>query len=189
MQKLIATSLLAFLFCQAPAVCQNRFFTKSAVVYFHGEGPMDDVEKIEATNRTGNCVLDVETGAFEMGVTMKGFRFKNALMEEHFNENYVESTKFPKGTFKGKIANREAVDFSKDGKYSAQVVGKMTMHGETKDVDTWGQIEVKNGLPLLESTFEILLSDYKIEIPSLVKDKVNNAVKISVNARLEPFKK
>jgi polyisoprenoid-binding protein YceI len=119
---------------------------------------------------------------------MKGFEFEKALMQEHFNENYVESHKFPKAEFKGQIINSSEIDFAKDGSYPAKVKGKLTIHGETKDVETLGTIEVKNGKMDANADFNIALEDYKIEIPKIVKDNISKTVKISVDCSLDPFK-
>ena len=109
-------------------------------------------------------------------------------MQEHFNENYVESHKFPKAEFKGQIINNDEIDFTKDGNYTAQVKGKLTIHGETKDVETKGTVAVKNGRIQAGALFNIEISDYKIEIPGLVRDNIAKSVSISVDCTLEPFK-
>ena len=109
-------------------------------------------------------------------------------MEEHFNEDYMESDKFPKGEFKGVITNNAEINYAKDGVYSAKVKGKMTIHGITKDVETTGTIKVDNGKVNANSVFNVLLSDYKIKIPAVVKDKVSNSIKVSVDCQLEPLK-
>jgi polyisoprenoid-binding protein YceI len=119
---------------------------------------------------------------------MKGFEFEKALMQEHFNENYVESHKFPKAEFKGQITNSSEIDFSKDGNYQAKVKGKLTIHGETKDVETNGTVSVKGGKIETDAGFNIELVDYKIEIPKLVKDNISKTVNISVDCTLEPLK-
>ena len=101
-------------------------------------------------------------------------------MQEHFNENYLESDKYPKATFKGTLTNLNKINFSKEGTYPATVSGNLTIHGITKPITTNGTITVKNKTLLVNCSFNVLLSDYKIEIPSLVKDKVNNKVAITV---------
>jgi polyisoprenoid-binding protein YceI len=116
---------------------------------------------------------------------MKAFEFEKALMMEHFHENYAESDKYPKSVFKGFITNITSVNFTKDGKYSVQYKGNLTLHGVTKEITGNGTLEVKGGKIVSSSTFMILLADYKIEIPSLVKDKISNEVKIVVNAAYE----
>jgi len=146
------------------------------------------MENIEANNKSVSCVLDTKTGNLQFAVLMKGFEFKKALMQEHFNENYVESDKYPKGEFRGHIENNSAIDYSKEGSYTAKVKGKLTLHGETKDIETDGKIEVKGGKLYLNSEFTALVSDYKISIPSLVKDKIQNTIRVTVDCMLDPLK-
>jgi hypothetical protein len=107
---------------------QDRYFTKTGKIDFFSNASMED---IEAKNKTVTAVLDTKTGAIAFSVQMKGFEFEKALMQEHFNENYVESNKYPKSTFKGKVLNVSAVNFSKDGAYPVSVEGDLTFHGIT----------------------------------------------------------
>jgi len=109
-------------------------------------------------------------------------------MQEHFNENYLESDKFPKANFKGVITNHTAINFTKDGDYNAEVTGKMTLHGVTKDVKFTGKISIKSGKVTITSTQMLLLQDYKISIPNAVKDKISKEVKVTVNTTLELMK-
>jgi polyisoprenoid-binding protein YceI len=106
-------------------------------------------------------------------------------MQEHFNENYMESDKFPKASFKGQIINLSAIQFSKDGEYKTDVKGKLTIHGVTKDVTFSGKIIVRSGKLLIASSFSVLLADYNIAIPGAVKDKVAKEVKINVQVSLD----
>ncbi|MDP3667642.1 MAG: YceI family protein, partial [Sediminibacterium sp.] len=115
---------------------------------------------------------------------MKGFEFDRALMMEHFNENYVESDRFPKTVFKGQIVNNETINYTKDAVYPAKVKGKLTMHGETKELETEGKITVKGGKISVTAEFAALLADYKIAIPQLVADKVAKNAKITVDCSL-----
>jgi len=166
-------------------IAQDKYFTKSGSIGFVSKGI---IETITASHRSVTCVLDSKTGALQFAVLMKGFEFKKALMQEHFNENYVESDKFPKAEFRGDIVNNGEIAYTKDGVYNARVKGKLTIHGQTKDVETAGKITVKNGKLLLASTFEILMSDYDIDIPGPVKENMSNTVTITVNCTLEPLK-
>jgi polyisoprenoid-binding protein YceI len=114
--------------------------------------------------------------------------FDRQLLQEHFNENYMESTKFPKATFKGTIENISAINFAKDGEYDAITSGKLTIHGVTKDIKQKGKIMIKQGKAVLASSFNVLLADYNIAIPGAVKDKISKEVKIEINCTLEPIK-
>lgn len=182
MKKLI---LIAALFSSAAGMAQEKFFTKSGRIKFHSKAPL---ENIDASHKSVTCVLDTKTGNLQFAVLMKGFEFEKALMQEHFNENYVESHKFPKAEFKGQLTNNAEVNYTKDGTYAAKVKGTLTMHGESREVEAPGTIIVKQGKLQAMADFNILLSDYKIEIPKMVKDNVSNSVKISVDCSLDPLK-
>lgn len=163
---------------------QDKYYTKSGNIEFVSKG---EIETIRATHKSVTCVLDTKSGAMQFAVLMKGFEFRKALMQEHFNENYVESDKYPKGEFKGQITNNSAIDYTKDGSYDAHVKGKLTIHGQTRDVETDGKIIVKSGKLQANSTFTIQMSDYNISIPALVKQNMSNTVTITVNCSLEPL--
>jgi hypothetical protein len=165
----------------------QKYFTKNGKINFDATSS-GSPEKIGGINRTVTCVVDAKTGNMQFAVLMKGFEFERALMEEHFNENYVESDKFPKAEFKGAIANNDKVNYAKDGTYAVTVKGKLTMHGETKDVETEGKITVQGGKVSALADFNVSLADYKISIPGLVADKVSKSAKISVTCSLEPLK-
>lgn len=171
----------------ASSVTAQKHFTKTGTIRFDATSPSSP-EKIEAINRTATCVLDAGTGALQFAVLMKGFSFERALMEEHFNENYVESHKFPKSEFRGSIVNPSAVNFSRDGSYAVTVKGKLTLHGITLDVETAGQVNVKGGKISAAATFPVTLADYGISIPGVVADKVAKTARISVDVSLEPLK-
>ena len=164
---------------------QDKYFTKSGKISFFSKSSL---ENIEAHNKSITCVLDTKSGALQFAVLMKGFEFEKALMQEHFNENYVESHKFPKAEFKGTVVNNNEIDYSKDGTYKAKVKGKLTLHGETKDVETNGTITVKGGKIDADASFNVLLADYNITIPSVVKDNISKSINITVDCILDPLK-
>ena len=168
-----------------PLFAQSKYFTKSGEISFSASTSIED---ISATNNKATCVLDAASGAFESAVLMKAFIFERALMQEHFNENYVESDQYPKATLKGKIVNFSDVDLSKDGTYPVKMTGTLTMHGVTKDVAPKGKLVVKGGKVDALAEFSVLLADYNIEIPGVVKDKISKTVKISTNFWLDPLK-
>ncbi len=184
MKKIVAF-LVVMVLGVSSAFSQGKYFTKSAAVSFEASTPL---ENIEAKNTKGTFVLDASNGAIEVAVLLKAFEFERALMQEHFNENYVESDKYPKSIFKGKITNISDVNLGKDGSYPVTIGGKLTLHGVTKDVSTKGSIDVKNGKVSARSGFIVAVADYNIEIPSIVADKVAKNVKIKITAWLEPLK-
>ena len=184
MKKIFVIATLLASMTATTAFAQSKMFTKTGTVSFDAEGAMKDVEEIKATTKTATCVIVPSTGAMEWAVLMKSFKFKNALMQDHFNENYVESTKFPKATFKGKLDDVNAVKWDKDGVYPVSATGKMTCHGVEKEMTTKGTVTIKKGVPTVACNFELTLADHKIAVPSLVGAKVANVVKIAVSAAL-----
>jgi polyisoprenoid-binding protein YceI len=164
---------------------QEKYFTKTGRIVFSSKAPM---ETIEAKNTTALAVIDTRTGNLQFSIQMKSFEFEKALMQEHFNENYVESDQFPKAEFKGAITNSKEINFKKDGTYPAKIKGKLTLHGVTRDVETSALLKVSGNKINSTASFSIMLSDYRISIPSLVKDKVSNAVAIVVDCNFEPLK-
>jgi Uncharacterized conserved protein len=163
---------------------QEKYYTKSGTISFVSKGA---IETITANHKSVTCVLDAKTGDVQFAVLMKGFEFRKALMQQHFNENYVESDKYPRSEFRGKITNNNEIDYTKDGTYTAHVKGRLTIHGQTKDVTTNGKISVKGRKLQTSATFNILMSDYNISIPALVKENMSNTVTITVNCTLEPL--
>jgi hypothetical protein len=157
---------------------QSKYFTRDGNISFYSDAPL---EKIEAHNAKAASVLDPATGNIEFSVLMKAFEFQKALMQEHFNENYIESTKFPKAVFKGKVDDISKVNFTKDGSYPVNVSGDLTLHGVTKPVSAPGTIEIKDGKITAKSEFKIKNEDYDIQIPKLVSEKVAKEVRILVD--------
>src|SRR5690349_14515613 len=164
MKNLLVTAFTLFI---AMTGLGQKFYTKNAQINFDATSS-SSLERIEAINRTATCVMDTKNGIIQFAVLMKGFAFERALMEEHFNENYMESDKFPKAEFKGEIKDNDDIDYSKDGIYPVKVKGKLTMHGESDDVDTEAKIIIQHSKISAAAGFTVKLSDYKISIPGLV---------------------
>ena len=175
----------AILFLSVAAPAQERYFTKSGTIAFYSKAPLED---ITAKNSTVMAVLDKTTGALQFSVQMKSFEFEKALMQQHFHDNYVESDKYPKAEFRGAIANNAAVNYAKAGTYPVIVKGKLTLHNITREVEVPGTVKVAGEKIEAVSNFNIKLSDYKISIPSPVKDKISNNIRITVDTRMEPLK-
>ncbi|MCB0547887.1 MAG: YceI family protein [Phaeodactylibacter sp.] len=164
----------------------QKYFTREGKVSFFSDAPM---EKIEARNSKATVVVDAETGKMEFAVLIKAFQFEKALMQEHFNENYMESNQYPKALFKGAVTNMDAINLGKDGEYSAKVKGELTIHGVTNEIETTGKFSVKGGNIVATSSFTVLVADYKIEIPAVVRDNIAKEVRIDIEAALQELKK
>lgn len=162
------------------------YMAKTSEITFFSEARM---ENIDAKNTTGKPVMDAKSGRFSVKVTMKGFKFKSGLMEEHFNETYVESDKYPHAIFEGKIKDNDKIDYSKDGEYDVVIEGKMTMHGETKDIAPAGKLIIKGNQILIDSKFKLKLADYKVEVPTNKLANIAEVVDVTIKSTLEPFKK
>jgi hypothetical protein len=174
-----------FFIAASTVTAQNMQMTKTGKISFYSRSK---VEKVEADNNEVSSILNTKTGDFVFAVLLKSFHFDRALMEEHFNENYVESDKFPKSTFKGKITNLSflAIDFTKDGNYPVTVEGDLILHGVTKKISSTGSISIKGGKVSAHSKFNIKLKDFNISIPALVGDKISQEIDIAVDCKYEP---
>jgi hypothetical protein len=170
--------LISFLFAMICCNAQTKMITKTGKITFEASVPT--FEEVKAKNETVTCIINTKTGEIASLALIKGFRFKIALMEEHFNENYLESEKYPKATFKGKI---EGFDVSKLSEIATEftIKGKLELHGKSKEIKTISKIrKVNNGIEIL-SNFDINTNDFNIEIPSVVSKKVSKKVNLNLN--------
>lgn len=160
----------------------QRYLTKNAYVKFFSATPL---EKIEAVNNTSACILDISNGNMEFSALNTAFQFQKALMQQHFNENYMESSKFPKTKFKGTIQNISAIDFTKAGTHKITVNGDMNMHGVSKQVTVPATLRIdEKGKISGDAVFKVKPEDYDIKIPNLVKDNIAKEIEITVKLDL-----
>ncbi len=169
------TLLLSTLFM--PLMAQDKYATKTGHVWLYSKAG----ELIEGHNKTVASFIDIKTGDIAFRMLVKSFKFESALLEEHFNENYLESGKFPNAEFKGKITNLTTINFSKDGVYKAIVEGNVTIHGVAKHQVTEGTIEVKGQQLIAKAKFQVVPKDYGIDIPSIVRDKIADSIDINID--------
>lgn len=165
---------------------QDLYLTRNGKISFFSKTPL---ENIDAVNNEVFGVIDIKKGDMAFAVLIKGFKFQKALMEEHFNENYMESDKLPKSTFNGKITNLSSVDFRKDGTYQVTVEGDLTIHGVTRKINTPGKILVKEGRIASSSSFSVKVADYQITVPSLVAGKIAETIDVMVDCLYVPKEK
>jgi polyisoprenoid-binding protein YceI len=180
MKRIVILFTISFLFLAANG---QKFMTKNGYIGFSSHTAIDD---IKADNNQVAAVLDISTGDMVFQVLIKSFHFEKALMEEHFNENYMESDKFPKSTFRGKIINLSSVDFNKPGKYDVTVDGDLNMHDVTNKISVKGTIEVVQGGVNASSKFNIVPEDYKINIPGVVRDNIAKTLEVTVTIKYAP---
>lgn len=164
----------------------QMYIAKNAKISFYSKASL---ENIEALNSEVTSVLDASKGEFAFVALIKGFKFKKALMEEHFNENYMESNTFPKANFKGTITDISKVNFTKDGTYQVNVKGDLTIHGITKNVEAPGTITITGGKISAHSKFTVKVKDFNIKVPSMYVNNIAESVDITVDAKYEPYKK
>ena len=184
MKKQIPAICIAILF--AFGTTAQTYITRSGRVTFFSKAP---VENIEANNNEVTSILDTKKGEFAFSALIKSFKFSKALMEEHFNENYMESNTFPKANFKGTITDLGKVNFAADGTYPVNVKGDLTIHGVTKNIEVPGTITVSQGKISASSKFNVKVKDYNIKIPTAVVNNIAETISITVDCKYEPFKK
>lgn len=163
----------------------------NAQIYSTSNGKIDffsktPVEDIEAHSNTAVVLLNTATGDVVFKVQNTSFNFPNKLMQEHFNEKYMESEKYPSSLFKGKI--NEKIDFTKDGSYDVTVTGTLTVHGVDQPRTIKGRVVVKGGTVQLISDFMVKNADHKVQIPELVVAKISEELSVHVDATLAPKK-
>lgn len=184
MKNLLTTILFAVGFCSTVNAQLYRGKPDASSISFFSKSPLED---IDATNKKAAIVIKTTTNDIQFGVPMISFKFPKPLMEEHFNENYVESNKFPTCTFKGKIS--EAIDYTKDGEHKVTAKGTMNLHGVSKEIEVPGTLTIKGKEITIVSSFKIKVADYGIKVPSLYVQNIAEVVDVKVNAVLEPFEK
>ena len=173
--------LISLTFFSLYSFSQEKYLSRNGKIQFIASTPL---ETIDPVNNYVSCILDTENGNLVFQMKMISFKFEKALMEEHFNEKYVESDKFPKSTFVGRIQNW--VDFNWNGTEQNIVVkGNITIHGIEKEIIVKGVIETSTSTISLSSSFDIIISDFGIDIPRLVRDKISESVNVQVNVTLK----
>jgi len=160
----------------------QKYFSKTGDITFSSKTPLED---IEAESHTASTVFDLESGKIQWAVLIKSFEFEKALMQEHFNENYMESNKYPKAKFAGTIEDAAKLNLSKDGSTDVVINGDLNIHGVTQSISTNATFTVAEGKITGMSELKIAVADYNIEIPSVVKDNIAKEITIKIQAHYE----
>lgn len=175
--------LIILLLITTTAVAQNNeniFFTRSGEIFFKSEAPL---ELITASSSEVRGVIDVKKNTFAFSVPVKSFEgFNSPLQKEHFNENYMESDKFPAATFNGKII--EDIDYNQDGTHTIRAKGILSVHGVEQERIIRGDINVKNGVIYVKSNFIVLLEEHNIKVPKIVFQKISPEIQVEISAQL-----
>ena len=186
-KKLVAALVLALIVCNMQTAsaqtlsAQKVYATKTGQIFFNATGGAVAIAAVN--NQVDSKFIDA-TGQIIFGVLVKGFKFENQLMEDHFNENYMESTQFPKADFKGYIKNNKEVNFTKDGTYPITIEGSLTIHGTSQKVSTNGTLQIADGKPTITGEFSIKIKDYGIK-GLYIGEKIANEAKIKVNCKYQ----
>ena len=172
---LLAGSLSGFSQIYVGEKCKITFFSETKL------------ENIDATNSVTKPVFNSKTGDFVIQAQQNAFVFKSAFMQEHYNENYMESEKFPYAKFTGKV--KETIDYTKDGEYKVTMDGTLDMHGVALPRTISGTIIVKGGTITMDSKFDVKVADHKIKVPSLYVEKIAEVINVSFHTDMVVFKK
>jgi len=173
-------SLIAALTCLSILSWAQKLKTEKTFVSFFSDAAIED---ITAENKAAAGIFDPATSEIAFSIPIKEFQFAKSLMQEHFNEKYMDSEKYPKSTFKGKITGFDA---KATGTQQVKAAGKLTVHGETKDIDVPGTIEMQGDKLIMKSKFIVKLEDYKIKIPQLMWQNIAEQVEVTVDFTFSP---
>jgi len=173
--------ILASSLCCLSMNAQNIMISKNATISFFSTTPAED---IEGKSTMASSVIDTKTRNLIFKVNNTSFQFQKKLMQEHFNENYMESDKYPVSTFKGKIVDN--VDLSTDGTYNVTIDGSLDIHGVTKNYQTKATLVVSKGSISAKTTFKVKIADHQIKVPTIVFAKIAEAVDVRISATYQP---
>lgn len=183
--KTISKFLTIILVLAGPATnAQNIFVCTGGEITFFSHSTVED---IDATSKSMNSILNIATGEIVYVVPMTSFKFKKALMQEHFNDKYVESDKYQNASYKGKIS--EKIDYKTDGEHDITSAGTLNLHNVDKEHTEKGKLIIKDGIISIQSEFKVAVKDHKIAIPRLLADNISDSVKVTFTAKYAPYKK
>ena len=180
--KTFTTLFCCFLFV-AVGTSQERYLTKNGTINFFSKAPIED---ITADNNQVLSIIDATSGKMAISILIKSFMFKKALMQEHFNENYLESDTFPKATFQGVILN---FDTLKDAETKLKVQGILTIHGISKEKIIEANFKRTKAAIIVKGDFIVALDEFNVEIPAVVEKNIAKQIKVSFNFNHTLYKK
>ena len=174
--------ILIFL-CTCATMAQSKYYSNTGHIVFEASVP--SFEEVKAENNTVTSILDATKGEIAALALVKGFRFKVALMEEHFNESYAETNTYPKATFSGRIDQFSMEELGVASR-QYQLDGTLTFHGKSIEIHPILSISKKENSIFLSGTFNVKSEDFDIKIPKLLQKKVAELVKVTLNFKLVP---
>ena len=157
---------------------QDKLITKTGHVWFYSHAALED---IEAHSHQAAAIIITAKGSIAVMIPIMSFEFKKTLMQEHFNENYMESAKYPKATFTGSINNLSEINPKKNGIYKTVAEGDLTIHNVTKHIKADGTVEVKDGKYNVKSKFQVLLKDYNIAVESRFTNNIASTIDVNID--------
>jgi hypothetical protein len=161
---------------------QDKYLTKDGFISFFSHSIVED---IKADNNQVLSVLDTQTGKIAIQLLMRSFMFKKTLMREHFNENYVESYKYPKATFSGEIKNFDELN---EEQTETEIIGILSVHGEEKEISTKVIVNISESEIMLTGEFKVDVADFNIKIPAIVVNNIAKTIKVSFELHHKPYK-
>ena len=173
--------VLLFVLFAGFANAQEKFITKQGYISFFSHSPVED---ITADNNQVLSILDTSTGEIAVSLLMQSFIFEKSLMQEHFNENYIESHKYPKAVFRGKILD---FDSTKGDEEKIDINGELTIRGITKPVQTTGEIKKIGDSIVLSGNFDVKVKDYDIKIPAIVINNIAETINVTFKLDHQPY--
>lgn len=176
-------NLLFFCLLVSPSAFSQKYIAEKSTVIFFSDATIED---ITAKNTKANSIFIVETGEIAFSIPIKEFKFAKSLMQEHFNEKYMDTEKFPKSTFQGTITGYQA---SANGTQPGKAIGKLTIHGVTKDIEVTGTVEFANNQVIIKSKFMVKLEEYDITRPQLLWQNIAEQVEVSIDFTFKPYEK
>jgi len=177
----IQTLCILLLFMSTSVFAQKLIDKKGKITF---EASEKTFEPVKATNESVTAILNTDTGEMASLALMKGFRFKNSLMEEHFNENYIESETYPKAKFRGKLLDFDYSNLD-ENTTSVTVNGKIELRGKEKQIKTTLSIKKSNGSIIMQGSFKVTPADFDIQIPSIVRKKIANEIIVYLDFNLQ----
>jgi polyisoprenoid-binding protein YceI len=176
--------IITIFFCSANIFAQGVFIASKGEVSFYSHAPLED---ITAVNSNVNSMLNLVTGEVAFMIAMRGFKFEKALMEEHFNEKYLETDKYPHASFSGSLTEKLPADAS--GRVRASARGKLVIHGVEKEITQDGEIEINGKDVTLTTSFRVAVAEFNISIPKLLFENIADTVDVNLKVNYTPFKK
>jgi hypothetical protein len=164
---------------------QNKYYTRSGKIVFFSKAP---IENIKAVNNQVSCIYEIESNRIVANVLISAFEFEKSLMQQHFNENYLESDKFPKATFKGKLLNIQDIDFKSNWVKNTEFEGDLTIHGVGRKMKSPVNLKLENGVLYVSSEFYIALTDFNIKVPNTVINNIAEKINVKVNLKMDELK-